>query len=284
MSFDNYFSHETGLLSTWDGENYDEGDGAQKTGLLRFGRWLKYRKDKDQLVREQAKFEQEMDMLECLTKKGWYIRSPSLARRWWCNPRCFSRDQHRSLVIAAGAMKQQRRLWRILWEHLKRGTLHQNNRKIDDLDAWKMPDVTSPDNMGEIIRALYMSGAKWLIVLWPLMLIADLSALVGLLLSFPQWKNPDHADDDNAIMSYLQAKYAMPTPISYLVRKIYKRYRPMAGIYKVDPPPAPDSYELSWDDMSKLTGAHSAIYWKHRPMTGAPPFFSLYKDILTKEL
>lgn len=277
MSFEPYFDDQSGLLCTWNGSTWDGGDSAQKTGLYRFGRWLKFRKDKDQLAREQAKFAQECDMLEYPYRKNWYIRSPSNGRLWWNNPHTFSRDQHRSLVMAMGALKQQKRLWKLLWEHVKRGFLYQNNRKIEDLNAWKMPDVTAPDHLGEIIRALYMAGAKWLIVIWPLMLIADLSALVGLLLSFPKWKNPDEADDDNLIMSVLQAKYAMPTPISYLVRKIYKRYRPVAGYTK-------ESLPLRNEFLIKRSGPASAIQWKHRFETGAPPFASLYLPILEKEL
>lgn len=269
-TFEQYFDHDTGLLCTWDGANYDGGDTAQKTGLYRFGLYFKFKKDPDKRLREQYKFEQELTLLECPELKGWYIRSPSYFRAWWRNPYCFSRDQHRSLVIAMGAYKQQRRLWRVLWEHVKRGFLYQNNREIDDFSKRKMPDVTAPDHLGEILRALYMSGAKWLIVLWPLLLIADLSALVGLLLSFPQWKDTEASDDDDLIMSLLQAKYAMPTPISWFVRKLYK-LRPLAGTFRENNP-------------DNLSGPASAIAWKHRVETGAPPFADLYLPILKGEL
>lgn len=284
MSFDRYFDIDTGLLSTWSGDNYDGGDSCQKTGLYRFGRWFKIKHDKDLLVREKAKFEQECQMLESSERKNWYIRSPSQRSTWWSNPYCFSRDQHRSLVMAMGRYGQQKRLWKLLWEHTKRGFLYQNNRQIDNPTKWKMPDVTSPDHFAEILRALYMAGAKWLIILWPVLLFTDLCALIGLLASFPKWQNPDEADDDNMIMSYLQAKYALPTPISFLVRKIYKTTRPIAGF--TDESKTQSIKSLYDHDQRVLLclGPLTAMQWKHRKSTGAPPFATLYAEILENEL
>lgn len=294
MSFDNYFSPETGILGTTrDGVTFDEGDGAQKMGLLRFGRYLSFKNDKEKVQREEAKYAQELDALESPERKGWYVRSPAIGKLWWKNPYCFSRDQFRSTVIAMGALKQRKRLLRLVWEHVKRLGFHQNIETIDGenelpdilvrifpkLKGKQMPDVTSPDAWGEILRALIMAFPV-LKVLYPVLFIilcvTDLFALGGLLLSFNHWKNPDEADDDNMIMSYLQAKYAIPTPISLLTRKIYKHYRPAAGFT--------DDTKVFPLTKQGRTGAFMAICWKHRPSEGAPPFGALYLSILEKEL
>lgn len=294
MSFDSYFSLETGILgTTHDGITFDEGDGAQKMGLLRFGRYLQHRDNKEQLAKESAKYSQELDALESKERNGWYVRSPAIGKLWWKNPYCFSRDQFRSTVIAMGALKQRKRLLKFVWEHVKRLGFHQNTQTIDGtnelpdilvrmfpkLNGKQVPDVTSPDAWGEIIRALVMAFPM-LKVLYPVLLIVltitDVFALIGLLASFPKWKNPDEADDDNMIMSYLQAKYAVPTPISFIVRKIYKHYRPAAGFT--------DETKVFPLTKQGRTGAFMAINWKHRPSQGAPPFGSLYLDILEKEL
>jgi hypothetical protein len=261
--FDNYFD-ENGILSTIGPDGFDSGDGCQKMGLYRFGRYIKYKNNPEQLAREEAKYAQELDMLECPTRKGWYIRSPSLGGKWWSNPYCFSRDQHRSLVMAMGALKQRKRLLRLIWEHIKRGGFYQNIQTLEGTSQF--PDVMAPDHAGEMVRALYMAGFKFVLLLYPLLFIADLSALIGLLLSFPKWKDPNEADDDNMVMSYLQAKMAMPTPISYLVRKIYFKYRPNCFGY---------SYDIS--------GPESAIAYKHREETGAPPMYDLYGPIIRSE-
>jgi hypothetical protein len=275
-SWDNYFD-ESGLLCTYQNGEYDGGDSCQKMGLYRLGRYIKYKNNPEQLAREQAKYAQELDMLECPTRKGWYIRSPSLGRKWWSNPYCFSRDQHRSLVMAMGALKQRKRLLRLIWEHFKRGGFYQNIQTLEG--NTQFPDVMAPDHAGEMVRALYMAGFKFVLLLYPLLLIADLSALIGLLLSFPHWKNnPDSGDEDNAIMSHIQARLSLPTPISYLNRKIYFNMMPIMGFT--------DETKLVAlrDTNTTISGPESALLWKHRIATGAPPFAELYSPIIQKYL
>jgi hypothetical protein len=160
-----------------------------------------------------------------------------------------------------GAMKQKTRLKQILWQHIKRGGFYQNNQEIDGTN--KLADFVSPDHVGEYVRAAFLSGIRSTIILWPFLLFSDLFALLGLLINlFYTWKQPDSCDDDNDIMSYLLAKHSLPTPISFLVRKLYKRYRPICiG---------------GWD----MNGPQSACSRKHRSTTGSPPFYDLYKDEL----
>lgn len=274
MGFDQYFGKASGILINKSGPSgEDGGDSAQMMGLYRFGRWMKFRKDKDIIAREQAKFAQELDILtytegsngdmaggrcSLVSFSGIYVRHPKPCYPGWAaNPNCFSRDQQRSLVVAMGALKQKKKLWQIFWKHIKRGGWYQNNQEIDGTK--KLADFAAPDILGEYVRAFYMAGIIPVGILWPLLLATDLSALLGLLLSLIKWKrDPKDVDDDNQILTVLQAKVALPTPISWLTRKLYKWFRP--------------------------GGAVNAMATKHREETGSPPFAELYTEILEKEL
>lgn len=285
MSFDDYFDND-GLLVTMPDQ--DGGDSAQMMGLLRFGQYIKYKNDPEMLGRLQGRFNQELDILthvelvkdkddtiiKSIPHPGTYVRHPGLGK-WWANPKTFSRDQQRSIVMAMGAMKLKKKLFQIFWNHIKRFGFYQNT---EDFDGTKKPlaDFASPDHWGEYIRAFYMSGLKFFILLWPLLLFTDLFALIGLLLCFPSWdSNPDDADDDNLIMHTLQAK-SMPTPISWLTRWLYFKYRSVAG-YKEDLKITP------LKTIHKKNGPLSAVTWKHRTATGSPPFAGLYADVFKKE-
>lgn len=274
MSFDPYFDENGLICNAWQGPRFDGGDTGQKTGLLRFGRYLKFIKNKDQLGREQAKYAQELDMLEDPERPGWYRRHPD-PTKFWSNSRNFSRDQHRSIVIAMGALKQQKRLLRTLWEHIKRFGFYQNDLKHDGTKKL-VGDICSPAEWGEWLRALVHSGLWGFRVLYPLLLISDLWAILGILVSMINWKNPDDADDDNLIMSTLQAKLVMPTPLSWIARKLYVKIRPVAGF-------TDETKKIPLRGTMNITGPQSAIRHKHRLATGAPPFYEeLYKDIMDK--
>lgn len=266
-SFEKYFD-ENGILCTMPG--YDSGDGSQKMGLYRFSRYLKFKDNPEQLSRETAKFNQECEILES-PKKNWYVRSPALGQPWWSNPRTFSRDQQRSLVMAMGAFGFTKRIIGLMWEHLKRFGFYQNDMEITGQK--KLADIMGPDHLGEYLRALYMSGLKFLIILWPLLILTDLWAILGLILQWRQYENPDDCDEDNLIMHLLQAKHALPTPISWLHRYIYIKYRPIAGFLDEN-----KTVPLS-KALTRLNGPQSALAWKHRPPT-APDFLSVYKEYL----
>ena len=185
-NFDNYFD-ENGILGTLNGDGtHDTGDGAQKMGLLRFGRYIKFRDNPEQLMRERAKLAQELDILESPDQKGWYVRSPGIGRKWWSDRYTFSRDQQRSIVMAMGALKQTKRLYRIAWEHIKRGGWYQNYYSIDrstsilpdfvvrafpSLRGFKIPDIAAPDHVGEYIRAFFMAGQWHFGLLYPFLLV-----------------------------------------------------------------------------------------------------------------
>jgi hypothetical protein len=159
-----------------------------------------------------------------------------------------------------GVLKQKKKLLQIFWQHIKRFGWYQNDQEVDgtSLPLYRR-DIAPPDVLGEYVRAGYMAGFIFLGILWPLLIASDLFSLVGLLINLAKWKhNPADVDDDNQILAILQAKVALPTPISWLTRKLYKWFRP--------------------------GGAVNAMATKHRAETGSPPFIELYKNILNKEL
>lgn len=270
LSFEPWMDH-WGFLVTMPNE--DAGDSAQKMGLYRFGRYIQYKSDSNQLGKEQAKFAQELDGLEDSNKKGYYCRHPD-TQMWWGRSNNFSRDQQRSLVMAMGALKQKKRLFIIFIKHLMRLGFYQNNMSNDNTTR-QVPDFASPDIIGEYIRAFYMAGFKFLIVLWPLLMITDLFALLGLCINFAfNWSNPDNSDDDNLIMATLQAKMALPTPISWINKLLYKKFRPIAGY-------TDETKTISLASIgTTMNGPQSALAWKQRLATGAPPFYSQYENIL----
>lgn len=273
MSFDSYFDHAGLLVNKFSGD--DCGDSAQMMGLYRFGRYMKLRKDKESLAREQAKFAQELDILtyvedvkdkeqtiiRTIPHPGTYVRHPSpCTPNWAGNPHTFSRDQQRSLVFAMGALKQKRKLLQAFWKHILRLGWYQNDQETDgtSIPLYRR-DVAPPDVLGEYLRAGYMAGFYFLAVLWPLLFASDIFLIIGLLGNLYKWKeDPTNVDDDNQLLELLQAKVALPTPLSFLARKIYKYFRP-GGVLK-------------------------AFTTKHRLESGSPPFTELYTDIINKEL
>lgn len=260
----------------------DGGDSAQKTGLNRFLRFLNFRYDKNQLGRESAKFEQELDGLEDPNRKNYYRRHPD-ANYWWSRSNNFTRDQQRGLVMTCGALKLKKRLFGLLWAHIKRFGFYQNNRHPDQSLGWKMPDVAAPNHWAEYIRAIYMLGGifKLSAVLWPVVLVCDVFGFIGTLLESRKWKDPNEADDDNHILSTLQARISLPTPVSFLHRRYYIRHRPLAGY--IDPELGKRTLPIrNAPGNREMTGVESAIWWKHHEINQGPPFYETYVDVLKK--
>ena len=93
--------------------------------------------------------------------------------------------------------------------------------------AWKLPDVTFIGYWGLYVRSL------WGVPLWPLLVILDLDLVVNALIKvYSYGKDPTNTDDINFLASLALAYYRLPTPLSWLARKIYAK-RPLAQ----KPPP-----------------------------------------------
>jgi hypothetical protein len=295
---DDYIDEAFGYIVCMPSKN--GGDSAQKTGLNRFLKFLKVNSDKEQLARESAKFEQELDGLEDPNRPNYYRRHPDPSQ-WWSRSNNFTRDQQRSIVMACGALKLKKRLFGLLWAHIKRFGFYQNNRHPDPKrnevlpnwlvrlvpkwEGWKFPDFAAPNHWGEYIRAIYMLGGlyKSIAVLWPILLICDLFGTIAVLLAQREWDNPNEADDDNMIVSILQARVALPTPVSFFNRRYYIKNRPLAGF--LDPEHDQRNIPLrSAPGNRDMTGPESALWWKHHPINEGPPYYEYYVDVLKKYL
>lgn len=222
MSFEPYFDDELGLLSKWDGYTWDSSNSCFLTAFYRFGRYLKFKNDPEQLAREEGKFKQECDMLEEPTSPGKYVNNPSIIS--WSKRTPISSETLCALIITLGAFKQKQRL----------------------LDIFKA-NWTSISCLVVFIRALNMAGYSWVKLLWPVVALFDL-------LAFHFSQN----FIDVFVMKTLQAKYSMPTPFSFLLRKVARN-------------------DDGLDPKELLAKTYTIT-------TGNPPLPDLYLPLLEKEL
>lgn len=218
-NFNNY-TDINGLITEMNG---DAGDTCQREGMLGFGLYMAGEPGKDL-------YDHAMSLLE--VAPGVLVRNPWPKDAWWANPLNLSRDQTRPIVMAAGAYGDVQFLKDNLLNLIKNffcyPNIYPNWTKPGDAEyVKKFPDIASPENLAEYIRAFKMAGYKKMGLLYPLVLLGDLFKLLGTLWSvFVVDRDPTQADDLNTIISHLQAFKALPTPLSWLSRKIYARFRP----------------------------------------------------------
>lgn len=153
------------------------------------------------------------------------------------DPKDFSRDQTNPLIMAMGVLDLQY-LMKDWWSGLiKRYGFYQNK------------DFAGPHDWGMYFRA------RRLHVAYPFLLFSDLFLVLGSIIRCIKGRDPnDVGDDINHTMMLIQAMHSMPTPVSWLARKIYAKFRPFGVQY-------------AWD-------------WYFRPSTFANPFNELVKPII----
>jgi len=241
----------------------DAGDTAQRIGMICFGRYLT----------SNANPYQMRQWLQKITiNPGTYCRNPAPTGAWWINPLNFSRDQTRSLVMAMGAYGITDQLKANLLNLIKNFGFYPNKypNYVNPGDSGyvaKVPDFASPEHIAEYIRAFYASGNKWMLALYPAVLLGDCFKLLGSLIDvFYTDRDLARTDDVNSIMSHLQALNWMPTPLSWLARKLYIKYRP-----------------LVYTDANIVHGPESALYsyFFHDP-NGIQPIYYIYKPLMDK--
>lgn len=177
-----------------------------------------------------------------------------------------SRDQTLPLIVAAGYYGETAFIKRVLWANVKRGFKYQNGD-------------TMLFDFGVYIRALYTSGERSMLFLYPMVFLMDFNQLVnsglivflkartpGTIRSFLASKlgmwyliqdykgdpnNPDswskHGDanvgcDINHVQISVQSRTSMPSPISALSNWVYKTFRPHGIQYAFDLYHSPKSY------------------------------------------
>ncbi|MES2963164.1 MAG: hypothetical protein V4760_04680 [Bdellovibrionota bacterium] len=210
-----------GLIVQADG---DGGDTAQRTGMYYY------------VHHDPKKFAEALDRLE--VAPGIYVRHPD-QDGFRSDPRRFSRDQQRPLVIALGRYGMHDRLTRMANEHALRLGKYQNL------------DFISPVGVGEYIRAFDSKLG------YPILLVSDIFLFLGSVqLVVTASFNPDDVDDNNHVMTLMQARDVMPTPFSLLAMKTYLWLRPENlgnSVFGIDDP------------------VEGALAWYHRAETGGNP-------------
>lgn len=199
----------------------DGGDSCQRTPMIHYGHYLIGKADFQEFLAGVRNIE---------IRPGIYIRHPINYNQ----ENDLSRDQETPLVPMLGAAGQKEKVKELLKRHIERRGLYQNG------------DLPTLATIGSYIRALEVG------YLYPLLMVTDLGLLVQSaiervkVLITPN----DVSDALNHTVLLLQAQRLMPTPISYLARKLYK---PVA----------------QWQ-------------FNHyfRPETGAPPVHLLYRPLI----
>lgn len=193
----------------------DQGDSSQRDGLA-YALLALLKAPVDHLGRPLAQgYEETVKLHEAAP--GLYRRSPDPSY-WGYNPNNFSRDQHSVLRIAMGANGDKKRVKESLKMMAKRFAFHQNTHKgtDDPENKWKVPDIMTPAEVAAAIRSL------GIISLYPVLVVLDLFMLLDLVLR--QVLTSDDWDGDNMMaLNFLYAYKKMPTPVSWLTMKLYKR-------------------------------------------------------------
>lgn len=181
---------------------------------------------------------------------GIYIRNPD-PEKWYSDPRNFSRDQmvpamcYHTLMtnsIAKPLANQARRYQaRLLKACLKRYMFAQNTypnwidvKDYNDKNK-KTPDFLNFELWGIFARAFIKT--RWAPLALPFIVLGDTFLIFSALfkcfapinedgtLKF-RLPGPNDVDDDNMNNTLMITQYVFPTPLSWLARKIYKRFRP----------------------------------------------------------
>jgi hypothetical protein len=217
--------------------NGDGGDTGQRTGMFYY------------VHHDPEGFSRALDVLE--VEPGLYVRHPFQDDFRDKIPR-FSRDQQRPIVIALGKYRMYDRLWRITKNHMLRLGKYQNK------------DIAGPSHMGEYIRAFRFKP------LYPVLLATDAMLIVGSLEAavVSRW-DPGFTDDNNHLMALLQAQDVMPTPLSWVARKLYRNFR------------APSVGSSHFGESCPVQGA---LLWYHRTESGGNPLIAEAYRPLVRDL
>jgi len=225
-------------------KNGDGGDTLQRTGFFYLPGLIKG------AVGARSCYTQEIEML-------WGAEGPTRHIRQWPAQKEVSRDQLTPNVAALGFLGAVSKI-DFLWAKLRGNWFRYPNGT----------DVASPEHIGIFLRAWIKSGGSGIFLIYPLLLLGDLFMLLGVVIRCIQAREPgriqkwlganvhwifvagepprvdgnkvvkvndaygpDNVGGDlNTLVSVVQAQYVCGTPISWLARKYYKRFRPMPFI------------------------------------------------------
>jgi hypothetical protein len=216
MNIDKY-----GLIVQSDG---DGGDTA-----ARMGQWL--------FVNHTETSESNLILAQAMwwhlqPSVGIWIRHPMYPDTSDC-----SRDQMDPIIMTLGANNLGQALRDTFKAHIKRGFFYQNK---------DVPMLVTP--------CLYIRAFKtrWL---YPVLCVLDIGFCFAWIENLLR-RNPDDVDDNNNIMRMLQAAQVMPTPLSWIGRKLYVLTR---------------KPNLGNSVLGERSAVMGALKWYHRPESGGNP-------------
>ena len=160
-----------------------------------------------------------------------------------------SRDQLDPIIMALGSCNLGLALRNTFKAHLKRGFFYQNK---------DVPMIVTP--------CLYIRAFKaW--YLYPVLCVLDIGFCFAWLENLFR-RNPDDVDDNNNIMRMTQAAQVMPTPLSWLGRKLYAKTR------------RPNFGNTVKGEKNPVMGA---LVWYHRTESGGNPCIAeIYRPIVER--
>jgi hypothetical protein len=155
------------------------------------------------------------EKLKDVQKATPFVRHPDPSK-WYSETNRFSRDQATPYVIALALNKSYKMLFHFFIRHMLHGFLFTWNTVpnwISSIGAKKkMPDITFAEFFN-----IYIRGFR-LYPLYPMLLLGDLEMLGGVIIK----RFDEDIDVANGLANVLLAQQVMPTPLSYLARKILK--------------------------------------------------------------
>lgn len=206
----------------------DGGDTAQREGMVGIAAAL----TNDVVWTERTK--KKIAELE-LCATGLFRRHPYQ----WNETSDFSRDQQTPIVIAMGFLGMIEQLDRMF------------SATVDRYFRCQNADINSPEHIGHFLRS---KPKLWF---WFFLLFSDIFMLLNsIILCFKGLDKNNVGDDLNHVCSLIQARLRLPTPVSFMARKIYAWFRP--------------------------GGPQRAFDHYFRPETGANPINEIYRPLIQK--
>lgn len=193
------------IVQDVNGNTYgDGGDSANKTSHLEIALFLK-----------QEPSHKSFEVLKDVQKATPFIRHPDPSK-WYSETNRFSRDQATPYLIALALNKDYKMLSHFFFRHMMHGFLFMWNTVpnwVPSIGAKKkLPDFTFAEFFNVYIRGFRLYP------LYPLLLLGDLEMLGGAIIK----RFDKDKDVANSLANILLAQTVMPTPLSYLARKIIK--------------------------------------------------------------
>jgi hypothetical protein len=246
-------------------QDKDGGDASHRIGVYYYGLHLIYKDDATSQKEVKEKFNKDLDKIKI--GPGQFVRHPD-PKKWYSDPRNFTRDQTTPLVIAMGAFDRKDDLWSNFKNLVKNWGFYPNDLKNWTNEPKSLPfdynDIAGIADYGTYIRSFKAYA------FYPYLLFSDVSLLGNSLVRtfFSYFDKTDSSDDLLFTLLLLQSDEVMPTPFSKMSKFIYtyakaKVLPPING-YKSDLP-----IQTSWD------------YYFRKEAT-APPLDDVYRCVIEK--